>query len=129
MSYFHGGIPGLSIGDRLLPPDRTGTERRLSSFAADLGGPAHALRTDLVYLTTERQVARAYAAFYPDGALYQVLPESPVDPDPDCAEPGLSWQCPAAVVVTVVDPVVLFRDRTPERWIRMLNGPQQAGAR
>jgi hypothetical protein len=74
----------------------------------------------VVYLTTDRQVAKAYAAFYPDGALYSVVPESPVDPDPDCREPGLSWQCPRAVVAAVVDPVVLFRSRTPERWLRML---------
>lgn len=121
MSYFHGGYPGLKPGDELLPPDRTGTDHRLSSYAAALGGPAHTRRTDLVYLTTDRQVARAYAAFYPDGALYQVLPASPVDPDPDCSVPRLSWHCPMAIVVAVVDPVVLFRARTPERWLRMLN--------
>jgi hypothetical protein len=57
-----------------------------------------------------------------DGALYSVVPESPVDPDPDCREPGLSWHCPRAIVLAVVDPVVLFRSRTPERWLRMLAG-------
>ena len=128
MTFFHGGFPGLKVGDLLLPPDRTGTEHRLSATTASLGGPAHATRTDVVYLTTERQVARAYAAFYPDGALYQVLPQSPVDPDPDCLQPDLSWHCPAAVVVAVVDPVVLFRNRTPDRWIRMLNGPARGSA-
>lgn len=122
MTFFHGGVPGLKVGDYVLPPDKTGTTRTLSQYAAELGGPADTLRTDLVYLTTERQVAKAYAAFYPDGALYQVLPESPVDRDPDCYTPGLSWHCPAAVVVVVVDPVVLFRTRTPERWLRMANG-------
>ncbi|MFE1264433.1 hypothetical protein ACFW5X_28385 [Streptomyces albogriseolus] len=122
MPYFHGGFPGLKPGDQLLPPDATGTDHRLSSYALALGGPAHATRTDVVYMTTDRQVAKAYAAFYPDGALYAVTPESPVDPDPDCREPGLSWQCPRAVVVAVVDPVVLFRSRTPERWLRMLAG-------
>lgn len=121
MTYFHGGVPGLQPGDELLPPDRTGTDRRLSSYVAALGGPAHAQRTDLVYLTTNRQVARAYAAFYPDGALYQVMPARPVDADPDCSMPDLSYQCPMGIVVAVVDPVVLFRDRTPERWLRMLN--------
>jgi hypothetical protein len=120
MRYFHGGLPGLEPGDQLLPPDATGTDHRLSSYAAILGGPVYAQRTDVVYLTTDRQVARAYAAFYPDGALYQVMPASPVDPDPDCYVPGLSWQCPMGVVVAVVDPVVLFRQRTSERWLRML---------
>lgn len=123
MAYYHGGFPGLKPGDQLLPPDQTGTDHRLSATVAQMGGPAYAQRTDLVYLTTDRQVARAYAAFYPDGALYQVLPASPVDRDPDCNEDGLSWHCPMGLVVAVVDPVVLFRDRTPERWIRMLTGP------
>ncbi|GGS81773.1 hypothetical protein [Streptomyces griseoviridis] len=120
--YFHGGFPGMEPGDRILPPDVTGTERRLSSYAAVLGGPAYAARTDVVYLTTDRQVAKAYAAFYPDGALYEVLPEDTVEADPDCRTPGLSIQCPAALVVAVTDPVVLFRSRTPERWLRMLAG-------
>lgn len=122
MTYFHGGVPGLKVGDRILPPDKTGTERTLSQYATQLGAPAHARRTDLVYLTTERQIAKAYAAFYPDGALYQVLPVSPVDRDPDCLTPDLSWHCPEAIVMVVVDPVVLFRTRTPERWLRMANG-------
>jgi len=122
VTYFHGGVSGLKVGDRILPPDATGTSRTLSRYAAELGGPAHARRTDLVYLTTERQVAKAYAAFYPDGALYQVLPSSPVDRDPDCLIDGLSWHCPEAIVVSVIDPVVLFRTRTPERWLRMANG-------
>jgi hypothetical protein len=126
MPYFHGGFPGLRPGDQLLPPDRTGTERTLSGIAAELGGPAHACRTDVVYVTTLRDAARVYAAFYPDGALYQVQPQGELEPDPDCLEPGISWQCPAAEVLQVVDPVVLFRARTPERWIRMLTGPTRA---
>ena len=121
MAYFHGGVPGLKPGDLILPPDQTGAEHRLSAVSAELGAPAHATRTDVVYLATDRNVARAYAAFYPDGTLYRVQPigREP-EPDPDCEMPGLSWQCSAAEVVGVVDPVVLFRDRTPERWIRML---------
>lgn len=120
MPYFHGGYPGLKPGDQLLPPDETGTAHRLSQHAAALGAAGHATRTDLVYLTTGRQVARAYAAFYPDGALYQVEANGPLEPDPDCHMPGLSWQCPAATVLTVVDPAVLFRTRTADRWLRML---------
>lgn len=126
MRYFHGGYPGLQPGDLLLPPDETGTEHRLSSYAAALDGPAHARRTDRVYLTTDRQIARAYAAFYRDGALYEVGPAGPLEPDPDCTTPGLSWQCEAATVLVVVDPAVLFRDRRPERWIRMLTPPTPA---
>ncbi|WP_043180288.1 hypothetical protein [Streptomyces sp. NRRL F-5123] len=120
MTYFHGGIPGLTAGDWILPPDQTGTTRTLSAIAAEHGGPAYATRTDIVYVTTGRDVARSFAAYYPDGALYRVEPDGALEPDPDSGIPGLSWQCPRAQVVAVVDPVVLFRTRTPERWLRML---------
>lgn len=123
-TYFHGGYPGLKPGDLLLPPDTTGTEHRLSAIAAEHNGPAHSTRTDIVYVTTGRDVARAFAAFYPDGALYRVEPAGALEPDPDCDLPDLSWQCAAARVAAVVDPVVLFRTRTPERWLRLMT---QAG--
>lgn len=116
--YFHGGIPGLRPGDLILPPATTGTARTLAEYAEQLGGDH--VRRDRVYLATGRDVARAYAAFYPDGALYTVEPVGELEPDPDCYVPGLSWQCASATVLTVVDPVVLFRSRTPERWLRMV---------
>lgn len=122
--YFHGGYPGLKPGDMLLPPDTTGTEHRLSAIAAEHGGPAYSTRTDVVYMAASRNVARAFAAFYPDGALYEVRPKGELEPDPDSGIDGLSWQCPAAEIVAVVDPVVLFRSRTPERWVRMLTAGQ-----
>lgn len=125
--YYHGGHPGLRPGDLILPPDVTGTERTLSRYAVELGGPAHATRTDVVYFAADRdgrEVARAHAAFHPDGALYQVAPTSGPEPDPDCSEPGLSWQCPAAAVLAVIDACVLFRTRSPERWLRLLHGRQ-----
>lgn len=118
--YFHGGFPGLRPGGLVLPPDTTGSERTLSGIVAEHGGPAYAARRDVVYVTSLRQAARVYAAFYPDGALYEVQPEGDLAPDPDCLETGISWSCPAAEVLRVVDPVVLFRTRTPERWLRLL---------
>jgi hypothetical protein len=121
MTYFHGGIPGLKPGGWLLPPDESGTDRTLSAIAAEHDGPAYATRTDLVYVTTGRDIARAFAAFYPDGALYRVEPDGDLAPDPDSSVPGLSWQCPRARIAAVIDPVVLFRTRTPERWLRMLH--------
>lgn len=119
-AYFHGGFPGLKVGDLVLPPDRSGTEHRLSETAAEIGAPALITRTDVVYVATGRDVARAFAAFYPDGALYRVDPVGALETDPDCGVPGLSWMCPAAEVLAVVDPAVLFRSRRPERWIRLL---------
>lgn len=122
--YFHGGYPGLKPGGLIEPPDITGTDHRLSAIAAEHGGPAYSTRTDIVYVTTGRDVARAFAAMYPDGALYRVEPHGELEPDPDSGIPGLSWQCQAARIAAVVDPVVLFRNRTPERWIRLMTRSQ-----
>lgn len=131
MRYFHGGIPDLRPGDLILPPDKTGTDHRLSAYITDADRAPHARRTDVVYLTAARNVARVFAALYPDGALYQVEPCGPVEPDPDCLTPEASWQCAAARVVAVVDAVVLFRDRPVEAWLRMLDrcGDASGGGR
>jgi hypothetical protein len=119
--YFHGGVPGLKPDDRLLPPTVTGVERTLTATARDLGAAPDHARRDRVYVTTSREVARVYAALRPDGALYEVLPVGDMTADPDCLVDGVSWMCPAAVIVRVVDPVVLLRDRPFGAWVRLLN--------
>ena len=114
--FWHGGVPNLQVGDQVLPPDLTGTQRTLSAYASP--GAPHGTRTDRVYVTDDRQIARVYAALYPDGALYQVAPEDDLRTDPDA--PGRSWMCPGAVVVRVADPVVLMRTRPVAAWLRVL---------
>ncbi|MGV2914616.1 hypothetical protein [Streptomyces alfalfae] len=116
--YFHGGAPGLRRGDLLLPPAVTGTGRTLTADVLDMGGVA---RRDRVYVTVGREVARVYAALFVDGALYEVEPLGELVADPDCAVAGVSWECPAARVVRVVDPVVLYRDRSLDAWLRKLD--------
>jgi hypothetical protein len=124
--YFHGGVPGLRRGDLLLPPAATGTERTLTADVLDMGGRA---RRDRVYVTTGREVARVYAALAPDGALYEVEPLGELEADPDCAVAGVSWECPAARVLRVVDPVVLHRVRSLDAWLRKLDrATDEAGA-
>ena len=118
--YFHGGTPGLQVGDALLPPDLTGTAHRLAHYAPT-DAPAYFTDGRWVYVTTNREVARGYAAFHPDGALYEVTPDG-LEQDPDCYVPDLSFRCVSARIRTVVDPVVLFRTRSPERWLRALTG-------
>ncbi|MFE9448351.1 hypothetical protein [Streptomyces sp. NPDC006739] len=132
MRFFHGGISGLKPGDLILPPAATGTTRTLAEYSEQLGA-AH-VRRDRVYLTTGRDVAKVYAAFYPDGSLYEVEPDGDLTSDPDCAVAGVSFECPAARVLRVVNPVVLLRDRTVDAWVRLLNratdtAGQTAGAR
>lgn len=109
----------MAPGGLLLPPEVTGTERTLTVDVFGMGGVA---RLDRVYVTTVREVARVYAALYPDGALYEVAPDGEL-------VAGVSWECPAARVVRVVDPVVLVRARPFEAWLRKLNrATGEAGA-
>ncbi len=122
MRYWHGGVPGLKPGDVLVPPEVSGVSDALSEYREMFGVDPALLRRDRVYVATDRQVARAYAAFRPSGSLYEVRPEGVLEPDPDCSVDGLSWQCERAVVVSVVDPLVWFRGRPLRHWMRLLNG-------
>lgn len=126
--YFHGGVPDLRPGDLVLPPAVTGTGRTLTADVLALGGRA---RRDRVYVTVGRDVARVFAAMFPDGALYRVEPVGELVADPDCLVAGASWEVPAARVAAVVDPVVLLRSRPVEAWLRLLEratGDVVAGA-
>lgn len=122
MRLWHGGVPGMKAGSTLLPPDLTGAQS-LSEYRQMVGAGADVLRTDRVFVAADREVARAYAALKPNGALYEVRPLGELEEDPDCTVPGLSWQCRAAVVVSVVDPLVWLHSRPVARWFRVLNGP------
>ncbi|MEU5498465.1 hypothetical protein [Streptomyces griseofuscus] len=129
LRLFHGGGAGLRPGALVLPPIVTGVEHTLTGTAQALGASHEHARDDRVYVTTGRDVARVYAAFKPDGSLYEVRAEGVLEADPDCTVPGVSFACTAAVVVRVVDPVVLFRDRSFDAWVRMLNrATETAGA-
>lgn len=119
---WHGGKPGLTVGDMVLPSSVTGVEPATLGVAERLGGDAETVRRDRVYVTSDRQVATAYAAMFPNGALYEVEPVGTVEPDPDCLVEGLSWRAPAARVVRVVDPVVWLSSKPARRWLRMANG-------
>lgn len=83
---WHGGIPDLKVGDLIRPASETGTERSITRRAAGLASPGH------VHLTSDRNAARAYAAAYPNGALYVAEPIGDTEPDPDA--PDIAVRCP-----------------------------------
>jgi hypothetical protein len=110
---FHGGAPGRRKGDLLLPPSVTGltTTTRTRSAAAGLGNSTQ--RHDRVYVTSDRELARACAgAFEHDdgtiggGVLYQVEPVGNLEPDEDLPGFDISFQVPKARVVVVIDAYV-----------------------
>lgn len=101
-TYYHGGVPGLSAGDLLLPPAETGERSQ-----ADLGNGK--CRRDRVYLTTVPVVASMMAAAWRidtadvSGDVYEVEPLGEVEPDPDYSGPaGESVQVPRALVIRLV---------------------------
>lgn len=93
---YHGGIPGLKAGGKLLPPSATG-KSTLLKIAQELE-PDGPQRSDKVYLTSDPAAARMFAQLYPNGYVYRTFPSQPLEDDPDCDEPGLSYQCPSATV-------------------------------
>ncbi|WP_434181391.1 hypothetical protein RI685_16335 (plasmid) [Clavibacter michiganensis] len=119
-TYWHGGQPGLTVGQLLRPPkDVPVALERFNAQAANIQGTAygdHPGRTDRVYVTTDRQLARCFAHKMRDdfgqsiGALYRVQPIGAPESDPDyeTVAPGLSASCSAARIEEVEeDPVVM----------------------
>lgn len=96
--YYHGGARGRDRGAMLLPPNVTGAPS-LSQF-----GAAGVCRRDRVYVTTNFHAALLYAAANRKGVVYQVEPLGELEPDPDCNQPGLSFQCARAKVLKVIKP-------------------------
>ncbi|RCG27233.1 hypothetical protein DQ384_26305 [Sphaerisporangium album] len=122
---WHGGFPGLKPSDLLLPPDQTGSltsARLLKGMGFDPhanGVEADRMRSDRVYLTTDRGLARAYAACWITqtggeyrlgrGALYVARPVGESWPDPDM--PDGCIECDRAEIVTVYDAAVRMTER------------------
>lgn len=84
--YFHGGVPGLVVGEQILPASKLGLR-----FAYHNENAVY--DPNWVYLTTDLGVAEAYAARYLDekgiqggGNVYSVIPQGAIEPDPDYAK-------------------------------------------
>lgn len=117
---WHGGVPGLNVGDLLLPVTESGTDRNLTGYGMlPTRQPGH-VRQDRVHLVTDRAAARAYAAAYPNGALYVAEPLGETEPDPDA--PDIAIRCERARVTAVYDPCVRWNERGM-RWLRALTKP------
>lgn len=97
---YHGGVPGMKAGDKILPPKVTGASNLLQ-YAREID-PDGAQRDDRVYLTTESDMAALFASVFPGGDVYEVQPNETLEDDPDCLEPGISFQCASATIINVV---------------------------
>jgi hypothetical protein len=85
--YFHGGAPGISIGEMIIPP----SESKSWSYAS---------RNDCIFVVTDFLFAVLYAAMHRTGSgcVYKVKPIGKLEPDPDCKK-GISFTCERAIVL------------------------------
>lgn len=123
MTYFHGGAPGLRIGDIIEPRHPRDTahlidgcptcEARRSGDQLDIDDND----PNLVYVTTSRDYARIYAAGYPRGGLYRVEPVGDLV-DRSEHDPVPSWGCPSARVVAIIDPLVSLSPKRVRSLLR-----------
>jgi hypothetical protein len=75
----------------------------LSAFTGEEGRARTGVRRDRVYVATQYEAAALFAALFPDGGwVYRVLPQGPLEPDPDCTDPELSLACSRALVVEAI---------------------------
>jgi hypothetical protein len=101
VKFYHGGIRGLKQGEKILPPSVTGNSTLLQ-YATEIA-PDGPQRKDRIYLTTDKKAARLFASVVPRGDVYEVIPDSELEDDPDCSVPGISYQCTSATIKRVVE--------------------------
>lgn len=101
---FHGGQPGLRIGDLLKPGHKRRQHEGCGWCAAREAGTAvndpASHRKERIYITTDRDYARFYASLYGYGDLYRVEPVGEVEPSTE--DHFDSWVAPAARVVGIM---------------------------
>ena len=95
MIAYHGGPPGLRIGQRILPANKTGVASTAKYGAQGVCDPGK------VYVTPLPSAAAMFASMHPsgDGQVYKVKTEGEVVHDPDCSKFGLSYICDAAWII------------------------------
>jgi hypothetical protein len=96
---YHGGPPFLSKNSKILPPSVTGVK-----CASDFGA-GHVHRRDKVYVTSDLLAAKMFASLHPSGLgeVFEVEPFDDIEPDPDCDDASLSFQCSYATVIRKIN--------------------------
>ena len=114
---WHGGLPGLRVGDVLTGGNVRPVHAGCAFCAARAAGAAivapdgsaidaPSAEPDRIYVTTSREYARFYASMYGRGDLYRVDPVDPSDLRVSPEDHFPSWTTQAARVVAVYDRAV-----------------------
>ncbi|WP_327724425.1 NUDIX domain-containing protein [Streptomyces europaeiscabiei] len=117
--FFHGGVPGLSPGDRILPVGSTRTQHAMRSYLPAWASRRECpwlYRDDVVYFSPHLKAAALYAMAYPDGGLYEVRPDGAVTEDPDPGAEG-RFACSATITRVVTPRMELPRDMTMDELV------------
>lgn len=115
--WYHGGVPGLKRGQKILRPSETGAVSVADKIVSVRATPAEreeiarVHRPDRVYLARDVAVARfwaslavAYGGGRKGGDVYEVTPDGPLEPDPDyLPDDGGSVCCASATIVCIVE--------------------------
>jgi len=118
---FHGGVPGLRVGDLIEPGHDRKVHEGYPWCEARVNGTTFAGMDPLsqpgrVYFTTHRLYAKHYASLWGRGDLYRVVPVGDVLRSPeDSIE---SFTAPALRVAAVLDRMVLLTMSERRRLFR-----------
>lgn len=105
LRFWHGGAPGLAVGDRIIPRSQLPDD----NYDKAIHSTIDPTDTGRVYLTTNTSFAIGWALRYahtpfPDarhGTVYEVRPEGTVDIDTDFPAEAGSWHAPSAVIIGI----------------------------
>jgi rifampin ADP-ribosylating transferase len=94
---YHGGYGGLSVGQLVLPPNKTGAPST-ASF-----GAAAVCDRNAVYVTSNFEAAMMFACAHPSGRgkVYEVEPIGDLVDDIDAVGRDYAFACPSARVTRV----------------------------
>lgn len=113
---WHGGAPGIAPGDYIEP------EKVLTRRGIGFGARRYAHDNSVVYVSPQRDLARAFAtrseAFFSRGVLYRVqpTPASSLACDDDF-RPEVSLTCARALVVAVEETDISMSDEDSTRIV------------
>ena len=105
MPFYHGGKPGLNVGDLLLPPTESGFDSD-AKYGTEVDEPDRGR----VFISRDPRHAATYAYTYPLGDVYEVEPLGAFGRDKDLVIAGLSSWCERARVVRVTRRAVTMRN-------------------
>lgn len=118
--YWHGGAPGLDIGDVLLPGTQLPEHRALNAIQED--GWEAMVRPDFVYVTADQDLALDFAilnsqTFGRPSTVYEVEPLGACEHDPDYPK-DVSFRCKRARVVAVAQPEIVMTTESKHAALR-----------